>query len=90
MLRDFGFLDDNLVPYLRPAFSFYIFILSLAIAYLRNNDWKIFLIGTPIILQTFLLFFINFAPVFRYFYATNLVGTFFIGLLFYQKKNDCV
>jgi hypothetical protein len=85
ILRKFGFLDDLVVPYLRPAFYFYLFILSLVIAYIRNNDWKVFLIGMPLVLQTLLLFLINFAPVIRYFYSTNLVGALFIGIIFYQR-----
>jgi hypothetical protein len=85
ILRTFGFQDELLVPYLRPAFYFYLFILSLVIAYFRNNDWKVFIIGLPIILQTLLLFLINFAPVIRYFYSTNLVGVLFIGIIFYQR-----
>jgi hypothetical protein len=86
VLRNFGFLDDNLVPYLRPAFYFYLFLLSLAIAYMRNDNWRIFIVGIPIILQTLLLLLINFSPVLRYFYSTNLVGTLFILIIFYRKR----
>lgn len=85
-LRIFGFLDDYLVVYLRPAFNFYIFLLCLVIAYIRNDDWKIFLIGVPTILQTIILFLINFAPVIRYFYSTNLVSLFFIAIILYKRR----
>ena len=88
ILRKFGFLDDSLVFYLRPAFNFYVFLLCLVIAYIRNEDWKIFLIGLPTILQTVLLFLINFAPVIRYFYSTNLVCLFFIAIVFYRKDSS--
>ena len=86
MLRGFGFLDDNLVIYLRPAFYFYIFLFSLAVAYLRSDDWRIFVVGMPILLQSLLLLLINFSPVLRYFYSTNLVGTLFILIIFYRKQ----
>lgn len=87
-LREFGFLDDDLVPCLQPAFYFFLSILSLFIAYFRNRDWKVLLIGLPLLLHTIILFLINSFPVFRYFYCNHLVGIFLIGLMFYKKKED--
>ena len=81
-LRNFGFLDEMLVFFLKPAFYFYLSILLIGVVYIRSKNWKIVLIGVPVIFQTLLLLLINFAPVFRYFYGTYLVGLFSIGLAF--------
>ena len=86
VLRKFGFLDDDLVPYLQPAFYFYLSIFALFIAYFRNKDWKIVLIGLPLLLHTLILFLINSFPVFRYFYCNHLVGILLIGMIFYKRK----
>ncbi|MDK2982133.1 MAG: hypothetical protein PWQ55_2480 [Chloroflexota bacterium] len=86
VLRKFGFLDDNLVFYLKPAFSFYFSLIWLIIAYIRNRDWKIFVIVIPILLQTGILFLINFAPVIRYFFSTHMVSIFLFAIVFYKKR----
>ena len=86
VLRDFGFLDDYVAIFLRPALYFYLCIFSLAVAYIRNDDWKVFLVGIPLTIQTLLLLLINFSPVIRYFYSANLIGVLFIAVMFYQRK----
>ena len=87
ILRNFGFLDDNLVFYLKPAFYFYFLLLFLYIYYRNTHNLKMLIIGAPVIFQTALLFLINFAPVFRYFFSTYLVGLFLFGLIFLPSGN---
>jgi len=86
-LRGFGFADDFLVWYLRPALYMYLTFFSISIAYLRNADWRIWIVGLPVFGQSAVLFLISFAPAFRYQYGTNLAGLFLLGLLFLPPKN---
>lgn len=84
--RYFGFLDDNLIFYLRPAFYLYLAFFAIIAYFLKSSNPKIFIVGIPVLFQSALLFAINFAPVFRYFYSTFLVGLFLLGLFFLPMK----
>lgn len=88
ILQKFGFLDDDLVFYLKPAFYFYLILLFIYIYLLRNKNLRIWIIGAPVILQTLLLLIINFAPVYRYFYSTYLIGLFLFGLIFLPSRKS--
>lgn len=88
LMRKFGFLDEDLVTWLQPAFFIYTSALALFIAYFRNRDWKVLLIGMPLALHTLILFLINSFPVFRYFYCNHLVGLFLIGFIFYKRNKE--
>lgn len=85
-LKGFGFADDFLVWYLRPALYLYLTLFSISIAYLRNMDWRIGVVGLPVFGQSAVLFLISFAPAFRYQYGTYLAGLFLLGFLFLPPK----
>jgi len=89
-LRGFGFADDFLVWYLRPALYLYLTLFSISAAFLRDADWRVWVVGLPVFIQSTVLFLISFAPAFRYQYGTCLAGLFLLGVLFISPKNILV
>ena len=88
-LRNFGFLDETTIEYLRPALWLYLSVTCLSILVLRKKDLRILLTGALIILQAGALFVISFVPNFRYHFSVNLVGLYSLGWLFIgRKRND--
>ena len=87
-LRNFGFLDDMLVFWLRPAFWLYIGVFCAAVLVMRRNDARYLLALLPSISQTVVLILVSFAPAFRYYYGTFLAGLFLLGLMFIPGKSD--
>ena len=81
-LKRFGFADDFLVWYLRPALYLYLSVFALSAAYMRKKNWRIWIIGMPIFVQSAVLFLISFSPAYRYQYGTYLAGMFMIGIIF--------
>jgi hypothetical protein len=53
----------------------------------RFRDFKAWLIGLPILIQSGVLFLIIYAPAFRYQYGIYLSGIFLVGLLFLPRNN---
>jgi len=89
-LRGFGFADDYLVWYLRPALYLYLTLFSISIALLRDADWRVWVVGLPVFSQSAVLFLISFAPAFRYQFGTCLAGMLLLGLLFLSTKKVLV
>ena len=81
-LRNFGFLDDMLVFWLRPAFWLYLAAFSTAVLVVRRKDARFLLALLPALSQTAVLMLVSFAPAYRYHYGTVLTGMFLIGLTF--------
>jgi len=81
-LRYFGFPDDDLAPYLRPAFWLYVGILAVSSAVIRRKEMALLSSLIPVLSQTLILFLISFAPAVRYHFGTVLAGILLIGLLF--------
>ena len=86
-LREFGFADDYLVWYLRPAFYSYLTLFSISILFIKVKEWRIWIVGIPVISQYLIMFLVSFAPAYRYHYGTCLAGLFLIGLPFLSKKS---
>ncbi len=86
-LRTFGFRDDFLVVYLRPAVYFYLGLFFALVLVIRNNDYRASLIVIPTIVQSLILFLVSYAPAIRYQYSTYLVGMFLIGIIFLPRLN---
>ena len=86
-LRLFGFRDDFMAVYLRPALYLYLALFCIAVIVLRFNDGRAALISLPILIQSVVLFLISYAPAIRYQYGTCLAGLFLIGLLFLPAEN---
>lgn len=86
LLRRFGFLDDELAFYLRPAFWLYIALLCIAVLTIRRKDFYIWISGLPLITQSAVLLLVSFAPAYRYHYGTCLAGIFLLGLLLLPNK----
>jgi len=87
--RKFGFLDDMLVFYLRPAFWLYVGIFSVSIALIRRNEFRLLSLVLPILTQSLILLMVSFAPAYRYHYGTCLAGILLIGLAFLPvEKTD--
>ncbi len=82
LLRGFGFLDDMLVFWLRPAFWLYIGAFSAAVLVLRRRDARFLLALLPALSQAGVLLLVSFAPAYRYHYGTVLAGVFLLGLIF--------
>ena len=82
MLRIFGFRDDLLVIYLRPALFLYLSIFFVLVIVLRLKDACAFLVLMPVLIQDIILFLVSYAPAVRYQYSNYLVGLFLLGLLF--------
>ena len=87
LLRIFGFRDDLLVLYLRAALYLYLSVFITAVVVVRFRDFKAWLIGLPILIQSGVLFLIIYAPAFRYQYGIYLSGIFLVGLLFLPRNN---
>jgi len=88
LLRRFGFLDDNLASYLRPAFWMYIALFSMTVITLRRKDFYLWAAILPIITQALVLMAISFAPAYRYHFGTCLSGIFLICLIFLPVKRN--
>jgi hypothetical protein len=84
-LRIFGFRDDFLVVYLRPALYLYLALFSVMVLIIRYSDFRAILISLPTIIQSAILYLVSYAPAVRYQYSTFLTGLFLIGLLFLPK-----
>jgi hypothetical protein len=82
MLRAFGFRDDFLVIYLRPALYLYLAGFCVAALLLRRRDYKALLVIFPSLLQSAILFLVSYAPAIRYQYSIYLVGTLLLVLPF--------
>ena len=81
-LRTFGFRDDFLVVYLRPALYLYLSAFFVMVVILRRSDYRAGLIVLPLIIQSIILFLISYAPAIRYQYSNYLVGLYLLGILF--------
>lgn len=82
LFRNFGFLDDELVFYLRPAFWLYLAVFGVSAAAIRRNQLSLLAGLVPMLSQTTLLFLISFAPAYRYHYGTCLAGIYLLGMIF--------
>ncbi|MDP2966382.1 MAG: DUF6020 family protein [Pelolinea sp.] len=87
-LRKFGFLDDMLVFWLRPAYWLYLAVFSAAVLVIRRRDAHFLLALLPALSQTAVLMLVSFAPAFRYHYGTVLAGVFLLGLIFIPKSSS--
>jgi hypothetical protein len=87
-LRQFGFWDETLAVYLRPALWMVVSLFCLAVLVVRRQDLKGWVAGLPVIGQSGLMFLITFAPKFRYHYSMLLIGFFSLGLLFIAGKKN--
>ena len=86
-LRIFGFRDDFLVFYLRPALYLYLGMFFTAVVVLRNNDFRAFFVCLPILIQSLILLAVSYAPAIRYQYGTYITGLLLIGLAFLPRVN---
>ena len=86
LLRVFGFRDDFLVIYLRPALYLYLSIFFVLVIVLRLKDPRALLVLMPVLIQDIILFLVSYAPAIRYQYSNFLVGLFLLGLLFLPEK----
>jgi len=89
-LRNFGFLDDELVPYLRPAFWLYLAIFAVTIFILRSGNFYMITSLLPILSQAMILLLVSYAPAYRYHYGTCLAGIFLLGLAFLPGNEESV
>jgi hypothetical protein len=87
-MREFGFLDDMLVFWLRPAFWLYLAAFSTAVLVLRRRDAQFLLALLPALCQTAVLILVSFAPAFRYHYGTVLASVFLLGLMFIPRPSS--
>ena len=81
-LRIFGFRDDFLVVYLRPALYLYLAMFFMMVEIIRKKDFRAALVVLPLIIQSAILFLISYAPAIRYQYSNYLVGLYLLGVLF--------
>jgi hypothetical protein len=89
-LRNFGFLDDMLVFYMRPAFWLYLGIFGVVAAVIRRKEFTLLSSLIPVLSQTLILFLVSFAPAYRYHYGTILAGILLMGLLFLPPSENPV
>jgi hypothetical protein len=87
-LRTFGFFDDILVFWLRPAFWLYIAAFCAAAVVARRGDTHFLLAVLPVFCQAGVLLLVSFAPAFRYHYGTVLAGLFMLGLIFVPERTE--
>jgi hypothetical protein len=87
-LRFFGFPDDDLAAYLRPAFWLYIGIFTVSAAAVRRKDLMLLFSLVPLLSQTLILFLISFAPAYRYHFGTVLASILLLGLLFLPSSES--
>ncbi len=81
-LRIFGFRDDFLVVYLRPALYLYLAMFFIMVEIIRRKDFRVALVVLPLIIQSAILFLVSYAPAIRYQYSNYLVGLYLLGILF--------
>jgi hypothetical protein len=81
-LRIFGFRDDFLVVYLRPALYLYLAMFFIMVEIIRRKDFRAALVVLPLIIQSAILFLVSYAPAIRYQYSNYLVGLYLLGILF--------
>jgi hypothetical protein len=62
MLRIFGFRDDFLVIYLRPALYLYLACFFVMVMVVRRKDFKALLMIAPVFIQSAILFLVSYAP----------------------------
>ncbi|MCX6082555.1 MAG: hypothetical protein NTW32_23755 [Chloroflexi bacterium] len=97
MPNEFGITSHTLLPALvfalpvpqpdtpliwRPAFYLLILIYCQCIVVLKGGTRNLFLISIPIIIQTGVMFLVNYANDFRYMFSTELSALLIIGLVF--------
>jgi hypothetical protein len=82
MLGVFGFRDDFLMIYLRPALYMYLSAILILVFSLRSRNFRPFLVVMPVLVQAAILFLISYAPAIRYQYSNYMVGLYLLGLLF--------
>ena len=87
-LRIFGFRDDFLVVYLRPAMYLYLAAFFVMVVIMRRNDFRAALIVLPLAIQSAILFLVSYAPAIRYQYSAYLVGLYLLGLLFLPNSDE--
>ena len=90
-LRVFGFRDDFMVVYLRPALYLYLTAFAVMTVILRKRDYRAALIALPLVVQSAILLLVSYAPAIRYQYSNYLVGLYLLGLLFLpapKKETD--
>jgi len=87
-LRMFGFRDDYLAVYLRPAFYLYLSAFTVMAAVVRFRDLRAWLVYLPLLLQSGVLLLVSYAPAVRYQYSAHLVGLFLLSLLFLPKTTE--
>ena len=87
-LRNFGFLDDNLVFWLKPAYWLYLAAFSLAVLVVRRRDAHFLIALLPALSQAAVMILISFAPAFRYHYGTVLAGLFLLGMIFVPSSSS--
>jgi hypothetical protein len=88
LLRKFGFRDDLLVIYLRPALYFYLAVFFISVLQVRTGSFKALLISLPLVIQSAVLLLVSYAPALRYQYGTYLAGLFLIGLIFLPRNES--
>jgi hypothetical protein len=81
-LRFFGFRDDFMVVYLRPALYLYLAAFFVMVVIIRKRDYRAALIVLPLVIQSAILFLVSYAPAIRYQYSNYLVGLYLLGILF--------
>jgi hypothetical protein len=86
VLRYFGFTNDMLVFYLRPAFWLYLGAFGVIAAAVRRHDLCLLAALIPALSQTLVLYLVSFAPAFRYHYGTLLAGILLLGLLLLPQR----
>jgi hypothetical protein len=87
-LRIFGFRDDFLVVYLRPALYLYLAAFFVMVVIMRRNDYRALLVVLPLAIQSAILFLVSYAPAIRYQYSSYLVGLYLLGFLFLPTPED--
>lgn len=71
----------------RPAFYLYISMWIVAVFSLRTRNVNALIIGSPIIIQSALMFLINISQDMRYQYGVMLIGLFTIIFLFWPQNS---
>ncbi|MDK2982130.1 MAG: hypothetical protein PWQ55_2477 [Chloroflexota bacterium] len=87
-LRIFGFRDDFLVVYLRPALYLYLAAFFTMAVIMRRNDYRAALVWLPLLIQSGILFLVSYAPAIRYQYSSYLVGLYLLGILFLPGADE--
>ncbi len=74
MLRVFGFRDDFLVVYLRPALYLYLACFAVMALVVKRKDFRALLLLAPVAVQSAILFLVSYAPAIRYQYSVYLAS----------------